>query len=277
MTLCPIEARESRPARDLCETGGAMRTRWRLSAALGLALAGGAGGSLWACALDKSGLGPADASVGDDGPSVDSGSETQSGDAPSETMVPDAMADVVEELTLCQSLCTMEGGTCVGEAGNQCSISCASGGSCPSVVCPPGIPCLVDCTGSGSCSGGVNCADASSCNTVCGASNCGPIACGGSSCTVLCQGQGACTSTIDCTATNSCTIDCIGQGACVGAIHSTAQNTSVSCQQPDTCGQPITCTGTNCQVFCAGSGACASGECCDAGTCNPSAPTNLCP
>ena len=179
-------------------------------------------------------------------------------------------------MSLCQSLCTMEGGVCEGDGGEQCSIYCTTANPCASVQCPPGLPCFVDCTGLNACSGGIDCAEAGSCTAVCGGgSKCGDITCGGTDCTVLGEVPDACANTIDCRATRSCTIQCGGQGACSGPIESTAQTTNVQCSAPGTCAQSIQCSGTLCQVSC-GSGSCAGGECCDAATCSPRATQN-CP
>jgi hypothetical protein len=253
-----------------------MRTTLRLSVALGLLAVVAAGLVGAACALNKEGLGPADAAA-TDGPSVeapgdDTVSPEASDDGPSTS---DADANVVS--AQCLAGCTMEGGICEGDGGSQCSVYCTGTNQCTSVRCPPGIPCYVDCTAPGSCSGGVDCADASSCTVSCGgASNCGNVTCGGSDCTVLCGVPGACANTIDCIATNSCTVECTAPNCCAGAIHSAAQNTTVDCYPPGTCGKIITCGGQQCGVGCGADGSCGSGECCDAGTCNPRAPQN-CP
>ena len=271
-----------------------MRRAWRLSTSLVLAVAGASCLAAIACGFGTNGLEAVDASTTDSagpdtsadtvGPQDTFVADTASGsdalDAQPDVVVSDAGdagPDVLSDaMALCLSLCTAEGGRCEGDAGEQCSIYCTSTNPCQSVQCPPGIPCYADCTGTGACSGGVNCADASSCNIVCGGgSNCGAISCGGTDCTVLCESQGACPNVIDCKATNTCTVDCLAANSCGGAIHSTAQNTTVLCVQPNTCTQNITCGGAQCQVSCGGSGSCSGGECCDAGTCSPQA-TPLC-
>lgn len=192
----------------------------------------------------------------------------------------DSAADAgAVDASLCAQRCTMEGGICEpgADGGEQCSVYCNTTNPCTAVVCPPGIPCFVDCTGENACSGGIDCSGASSCSIACGASsNCGTISCGGDDCRILCQTVNGCTGNIECTAVQSCDIQCAAAGTCAGTITSGAQNTMVACSQPGTCAGTIVCGGSQCSVDCDTPTSCANGECCDASTCNPET-AKMCP
>lgn len=101
----------------------------------------------------------------------------------------------------CQSVCPMNGGTCVN---GVCVIDCGFGpNGCPTkVVCPKGVPCKVLCGGTSSCGQGVDCTQASSCEISCGGiSSCGgKVSCAGTTCSVNCSGISSCFGGVCCTA-----------------------------------------------------------------------------
>jgi hypothetical protein len=253
----------------------------RRFAAVTLGIAGSAMVFALACSLSRQGAGP----TSFDSSTADSPEDQHLLDGGAEAM--EAMSDAVgdgaqgvdgqeETGSTCPLACSDAGGICEGDAG-QCSIYCGVQNPCPSVHCPSGLPCFVDCTGGQACSGGVDCSQSSDCTVVCGGgATCGAINCGGGTCTVLCESSGSCPAAIACKSTSACNVQCLASDTCWGTISSTAQATTVQCTQPNTCTQNISCTGATCQVYCIDGGSCSGGECCDAGTCNPQA-TPLCP
>ncbi len=245
-----------------CETFGRMNAQ--------IVAAGVLCAACCACGLATDGLAPVDATAeAADAPEPDAPFDAPAdapGDASRDSTTADASLDAVEELdasedtidsgSVCAAKCTMEGGACEGDGGQQCSVYCGTSNPCEAVRCPDGIPCYVDCTGQNACAGGVDCADASSCTVICaGGGNCGAITCGGQDCQVYCLATGACPGPIVCQASNSCAVTCGGTSSCAGNIR---------------------CTGLTCDVTCSGAGACEGGECCEAGSCSPQATPN-CP
>ena len=148
----------------------------------------------------------------------------------------------------CLGLC--EAGTC--EAGT-CNIDCSGSAACAgsAVVCPPGIPCGVNCAGSNACTEGVDCTGSTACNVVCNGSNActnAAVACSGSRCSVVCNGSGSCSQGIVCDA-GRCDLACRGSASCANA--------------------PVTCTSNVCNVRCGDGGddgrqVCAQGVSCTA-------------
>ena len=132
-----------------------------------------------------------------------------------------------------------EGGTAgtMGCDAGTCVIRCDNN-ECQNepVVCPPGIPCAIDCAGQNSCKGGLDCTQASRC-------------------AVGCTGQGSCQNNpIDCTG-DSCSITCTGQAnACNVPIRCDAGDCLIRCLENDTCqNNPIGCTSDSCRILCGSS------------------------
>jgi len=185
----------------------------------------------------------------------------------------------------CLAVC--EAGTC-NDAG-ACVFDCnGSGTACPTnqpVVCPPGVPCEVNCGAQGSCNRGVDCSQASRCTVACnGQSSCtdNPVRCSGDSCVVGCSGADSCDRGVVCDA-GSCTLGCSGQSSCIGlpvecygnsctvqCVGSGACNRGVTCTTKDSCGikclgqssctdNPVRATATNVSVLCGGDNSCNRG------------------
>lgn len=110
--------------------------------------------------------------------------------------------------------CESVGGTCIN---GVCAIA-RTGES--AVTCPAGMPCRIECTGTGRpCRDGASCGDASSCELRCiGYRACQDGASCGSatSCTVTCDGEEACENGITAIAPTTCTSHCCGVEACLG-------------------------------------------------------------
>ena len=99
-----------------------------------------------------------------------------------------------------------------------CIIECEEVGEClASVVCPSGMPCIVEC-GDGNCTGGVDCRNASECEITCsGTGSCtGQIVCGAGPCDVDCDGFGSCSGGVNCSASCACVTSC-SDDACTAA------------------------------------------------------------
>lgn len=229
-----------------------------------------------ACGLDAAGI-SVDVGNGDAGPDGSIGpvpprdgtaaDATEEGsDIPIDldaTPIFDASLDTNPEN--CAAVC--DKGSC-DDAGT-CVITCDGGaGSCAQnvpVVCPPGVPCQVDCTGSSSCNRGVDCTQASRCTIDCsGPNSCqgGAVACTGDSCRVVCSGQTSCNQGVSCDAGN-CILRCTADNACQGNPVTCASDTCiVQCGSSGgggetTCNQGVSCrASTDCRVACLADNAC---------------------
>jgi hypothetical protein len=138
----------------------------------------------------------------------------------------------------CEALCPAAGGACVD---GGCQIACTQ---CSGTVCPPGLPCTVNCGGPGSCSD-IDCGRASSCDVVCkgaGGSNCAGVRCLSPSCLVHCEGNDACTGAVE-LGGKTAKLECVGANACLAAV---------------------TCCAGSCNFMCPGAMNCTAGLCCAA-------------
>jgi hypothetical protein len=140
-----------------------------------------------------------------------------SSDAMLDTGAPDG-AIAADAAFVCPAVCT--GGCAAG----SCRIVCTSGAKCAKVICPPGLPCVVNCTGNDACTQGVDCTQATSCSVKCDTSAnpqdpgaCRNVDCGGTTCAVTCTGEKACQQRLSCTGTTKCTFDCKTQSSCCSA------------------------------------------------------------
>src|SRR5690606_2407453 len=145
------------------------------------------------CSFDSSGMGGAsggggggDDDGGGGGPGVIDGGGSIGGNPA------DAGADSGTPVT--QPDADVPMGPCAGCPGpcnpfEGCTINCGPGKCMSEVVCPPGIPCTVDCQAPGSCSAGIDCTQASECTITCDGNNScnGSIACGEGACSVDCN------------------------------------------------------------------------------------------
>ena len=136
-----------------------------------------------------------------------------------------------------------EGGVCQGDT---CVFPCSDG--CPDpVVCPPGLPCAVDCVLLGSCSGGVDCA-------------------GATTCTVQCSGRESCAGAVSCGDAQVCDVDCISRGTCAGGVDCATSDCDVACTGQDSCVPGVECgDACACDVVCNTAGACEGGTVCPGG------------
>jgi len=140
-----------------------------------------------------------------------------------------------------------------------CNGGCASGvcrviGGAGDVVCPPTMPCTIDCTEQKACLGAVICGDGA-CEILCGGGDysgqCEAIDCStASSCLIHCMSSGNCTDTITCGPGTSCVVECLGGGACQGAIDCQADECDIRCLGSGSCQDTITCGSGRCSVTC---------------------------
>ena len=97
------------------------------------------------------------------------------------------------------------------------------------VVCPAGMPCVVNCTDSTAC-GTVDCSTATMCTINCdadGACSFGVKQCAPSGCTINCNFQNTCqNTTFDCNYGHVCSLYCFGADSC---NYSTVQVLESSC------------------------------------------------
>lgn len=190
---------------------------------VGCSFDGSAAGGSTSGGRDASNVAPIDAAGGDDGADDlggdqsggDQGGDDQGGDQGGDDAgLPDAAV-----VGGCDESCP---GQC--ESDGTCHVRCGDdrggGGGTPAcperVVCPPGIPCRVDCGGADSCGGGVDCSQATSCGIECtGDGSCGgALECGGGSCDIRCTQDETCQGGIDCQDSCFCSVQCDGEGAC---------------------------------------------------------------
>lgn len=227
-----------------------------------------------ACGIDLLGTAPPDGGTdggGTDGPAADGG--VRDGTLPDEggeiyldaQPIFDALLDVNPEN--CYPVC--DGGNC-NDAG-ACVFKCnGSDPSCPPtgerIVCPPGVPCEVYCTGPGTCDRGVDCTQASRCKIDCNGSNVckgDTIECTGDSCEVSCRSAGSCDRQVSCDA-GDCLLKCTASGACTSAPVTCVSDTcTVQCGGngvAGACDRAVSCAAiTSCNVSCNGSGNCTGG------------------
>ncbi|HEU5055624.1 MAG TPA: hypothetical protein VFU21_03840 [Kofleriaceae bacterium] len=114
------------------------------------------------------------------------------------------------------------------EADGTCVIRCGEGECGPSVICPPGRPCLVVCQGY------------TACEAV----------------------------PIDCTAATACRIECLGHDACQAGVSCAGDSCSIVCMGTDACSDgDVRCDATVCGITCDGENACTGSVCCQSGEC----------
>lgn len=125
---------------------------------------------------------------------------------------------------------TCADGTCVNGA---CVIECQ--GQCSEVVCPAGIPCVVNCQLSGSCASLVDCSAASSCDITCMGQNAcaGGVLCGSGDCDIACFGMNSCSGTLDCGSSCACDTSCSPSSVC---------GNPTTCPLDQSCTSNSTCT-----------------------------------
>lgn len=128
----------------------------------------------------------------------------------------------------CEPACTGPGRSCDGDT---CVVRCSDGGApCTGVVCPPGVPCRVECSVDSACSG-VSCGEATRCELRCTATD-------------------ACKNGLDCASAQSCTVVCTpGSPGCA---------TDIRCPRP---------VGSKCQLTCGQSGCGGNVVCCSQNEC----------
>lgn len=145
------------------------------------------------------------------------------GDAPA----PLADAPFIDGNGACEQVaCAASGGSCTA---NVCVIAATAE---TAVMCPTGMACRIECTGSGRpCRDGASCGAATDCELRCigyracqAGASCGtaPI------CTVTCDGEEACQDGISTSAGTSCTSHCCGLGACLLGVGSCSQDATCS-------------------------------------------------
>lgn len=201
----------------------------RLAVAIGVVCAAAAGCMFDTAGLPGAGVRDAEALDAPSTPPPD-GPVPSPADAPPPGP-PDATACPVE----C-STCWLDG---------TCEIDCGAGECGAGVVCPPGRPCVVVCSGAGACETGlVDCTQATSCDITCsGTDACDAgVRCGGTSCTVVCSGDAACED---------------------GGVDCAADDCAITCYGPNACANHVCCDGTVCGPACAGS----AGGCCSCSGC----------
>jgi len=229
-------------------------------------------GALAACGLNVLATGDRpDPDAGSDATTTDAAGRDAPGDAPSGDgsqivlpPVPDPFLDAGLDANQANCLAGCDGGTC--DAG-WCVLDCATAGTCTNdrVVCPPGIPCEVDCKGQGSCAQGVDCTAASACRIDCsGLGSCinQPVECSGLACKIDCLGNGSCTKGVSCDA-GTCAIACLGDGTCTNApVTCNANTCTVRCGVAgdvgkDSCSKGVTCDTTQlCDIGCVAHNVC---------------------
>jgi hypothetical protein len=135
---------------------------------------------------------------------------------------PDAAA-----LEACRQACgTVDGGTCDGAT---CVITCATTGACPSaMVCPPGVPCHVQCTAKQACRS-VSCGDASACEIDCvGERACdGNVLSNSETSAIACNGKEACHGNVTCNG-DTCAITCSVEGCKMDVVDCCATSCTVN-------------------------------------------------
>lgn len=241
-----------------------MRSRTRIAVATFL------GAVFVACGIDLLGTAPVPdggADGGEDGPYRDGGRADGPLDEGGEIYldaqpISDALLDV--NPANCYPVC--DGGNC-NDAG-ACVFTCdGTDPSCPPagerVVCPPGVPCEVYCTGVSTCDRGVDCSQASRCKIDCNGTNVcrgDTIDCTGDSCEVSCRSVNSCNRQVSCDA-GSCVIKCTGSGSCTSApVACNADTCTVECGgelTANACDRAVTCTAKNaCNVTCTGTNTC---------------------
>ena len=159
-----------------------------------------------------------------------------------------------------------EGGVASCDAG-WCVFDCKDDRVCMDrVICPPGIPCAVQCGAKNSCANGVDCMSGSACRITCdGESSCDtkPIGCSGLGCQVDCTGTQACHEGVSCDA-STCAINCTGSDACHdGTTQCTGESCTIRCgtankkEMTPPCDHNVVCDTTKlCDIGCIGDGTC---------------------
>jgi hypothetical protein len=140
-------------------------------------------------------------------PVRDSGLEDGGDDAGPAGDASDAAVDPA-----CGAGCVGTGRSC--DAG-ACVVTCPPGGAgtcMNTVVCPPGVPCVVDCADLKACEG-TSCGDASACTFNCPSRDaCRYTSCGSAkTCSYACRNENSCRA-ISCGMAESCVIDCADAG-----------------------------------------------------------------
>ena len=230
-----------------------------------IVLAAALGAVLVACGLGAVGTLAGDA--GNGGPDGGDGTAGEGGrDASEEGLEVFLDAQPIFDAALdtnpanCLAVC--DAGVCDG---GTCVIACRGGNPCPpdqQVVCPPGVPCEVDCIAANSCNRGVDCTQATRCKIGCiGDNTCAEnkVLCTGDSCVVDCKGPTTCNRGVACDA-GSCIIRCTGSDSChENKIECYSDTCSVQCGNGQTaCNRGVTCVGQeSCTILCNGTNSCA--------------------
>lgn len=138
-----------------------------------------------------------------------------------------------------------------GCANNECHID---GDALTTIVCPPGIPCVITCSGFQSCKADIMCGSASSCTVHCvGDHSCYfGVECGAGPCTLDCSGPDACPAVSHCNNSTDCNITCSGVSSCGFTNHCGTGKCNVDCTGMDSCKGSVDCaTSCQCDVTCA--------------------------
>jgi hypothetical protein len=128
---------------------------------------------------------------------------------PDATLVSDAKSPI--DADPCEGPCEAAGGTCNK---GTCVIDVTTTGD---IMCPAGLPCLVNCNATGACDGNVDCSAATTCTINCAVAatcNTARFDCHDVGCTVYCRAVNTCNiSTIDVTH-SQCDLDCCAANTC---------------------------------------------------------------
>lgn len=192
-----------------------------------------------ACSFDRSGGGAAGAPV-DGAVAVVDAAVSDGAIGAADAALPDATPSFDADVAACEAAC--EGiGVCQG---GTCKIECGEDECSGNVECPDGVPCSVECTGTGSCANEVVCGGATECTVLCsGQSSCGgEVSCGPGRCDVTCSGAGSCNNSVDCGDACACDVDC-QPGACNGD-----PTCKMSCDIGDDCSSTLVVVCDECDL-----------------------------
>jgi hypothetical protein len=145
----------------------------------------------------------------------------------------------------CPAACT---GGC---GGGICFIDCNSASCAPSVTCPPGLACQVQCSGAECDNTAISCPSVYACEVLCGVGACDgvEVACSSGNCMLDCEGSGSCTNAeVNC-GPNECSAVCAADSAVPSVLCGTACDCT-DCLRPAgaACTNASQCESGNCPL-----------------------------